>query len=413
VLDNSKSEDGAATSSHAGVAAAAFQATIAAVMAADNVDHWRCDTEDTEECDKITKLASRALQTLFLFSSVELGLDEEDVYTRAAWMKFCEELDWNECGLASCNIKFKTRNNAQGLGRERASPRPPKKVKVVAAPPATSVVATYLHTLHANGKLKNRSTKSRLQLRLTSSTDDAKFVQFVVSGATSMKKIGQLCTYLVGKSMNYEYHSQKGRNVAGSKFVLTRFAEHDQKKLWLTNKTTGKKAAKEGAEFVEDKAVKIVQVFQGLCTSGDSGIQYDSLDAKLMNETRGAVVFQLPSASSSSSSSVECTEYLLTAEGIFPNDCLCLDLQALPRLVTEGAFDVNAATPFGESLHMQNAFMLGDRKGPNFIVPRGTSQEHVQMMALRARSEALCNAHGRLLMGGFWNTSRVAKSSPP
>ena len=174
-----------------------------------------------------------------------------------------------------------------------------------------------------------------------------------------------------------------------------------------------KEAAKEGAEFVEDKAVKIVQVFQGLCTSGDSGIQYDSLDAKLMNETRGAVVFQLPSASSSSSSSAECTEYLLTAEGIFPNDCLCLDLQALPRLVTEGAFDVNAATPFGESLHMQNAFMLGDRKGPNFIVPRGTSQEHVQMMALRARSEALCNAHGRLLTGGFWNTSRVAKSSPP
>ena len=322
------------------------------------------------------------------------------------------ELDWNEYGYASCNIKFKTRNNAQGLGRERASSRPKKKVKMVAAPPATSEIATYLHTLHANGKLKNRSTKSRLQLRLTSSTDDAKFVQFVVSGATSMKKIGQL--YIpCGKVDELRVPLAERRNVAGSKFVLTRFAEHDQKKLWLTNKTTGKKAAKEGAEFVEDKAVKIVQVFQGLCTSGDSGIQYDSLDAKLMNETRGAVVFQLPSASSSSSSSAECTEYLLTAEGIFPNDCLCLDLQALPRLVTEGAFDVNAATPFGESLHMQNAFMLGDRKGPNFIVPRGTSQEHVQMMALRARSEALCNAHGRLLMGGFWNTSRVAKSSPP
>ena len=60
-----------------------------------------------------------------------------------------------------------------------------------------------------------------------------------------------------------------------------------------------------------------------------------------------------------------------------------------------------SATPFGESLHMQNAFMLGDRKGPNFIVPRGTSQEHVQMMALRARSEALCNAHGRLLTRAF------------
>ena len=108
-----------------GVAAAAFQVTSPRHVA-DNVDHWRCDTEDTEECDKITKLASRALQTLFLFSSVELGLDEEDVYTRAAWMKFCEKLDWNECGLASCNIKFKTRNNAQGLGRERASPRPPR-----------------------------------------------------------------------------------------------------------------------------------------------------------------------------------------------------------------------------------------------------------------------------------------------
>ena len=280
-------------------------------MAADNVDHWRCDTEDTEECDKITKLASRALQTLSFSRVSSWGWTRRCLHSRGM-DEVCEKLDWNECGLASCNIKLRRATMPKALA-ERRPPRH-QKVKVVAAPPATSVVATYLHTLHANGKLKNRSTKSRLRLVSHPPPMMPSLCMSCVSGATSMKKIGQLCTYLVGKSMNYEYHSQKGRNVAGSKFVLTRFAEHDQKKLWLTNKTTGKKAAKEGAEFIEDKAVKIVQVFQGLCTSGDSGIQYDSLDAKLMNETRGAVVFQLPSASSSSSSSAECTEYLLTAE---------------------------------------------------------------------------------------------------
>ena len=214
-------------------------------------------------------------------------------------------------------------SKGQGLGREHAPPPPQKKRKVVVAPLPTSELGRYLQGYNPMSQA-NCASKQVMQLRLTSSKDDTKFVRFVVPATISMKKIGQLCAFLSGKVSDYDYRPNYGKNVPGSKIILTRGTGKQQKKLWLTGKMTGRKAAKEDADFIEDKTVNISEVFRGW-TNGDT-LEYRSEVARYMNETPGAVVFQFPSPSSSSSvtSLVECNEYFLKADGIFTTGCQCL-----------------------------------------------------------------------------------------
>ena len=414
------------SSSHSGIgiAAQAFASTIASVFAADRVDHWRNDTEDTDECAKINKLASKALQTMLWFSDAELGI--QDPFTRKAVLKFCEKMDWDACGQDVGGIKYKTKQNGEGLGREHAPAPPPTKRRKVAAVAPTSGLSLYLHGLHANGKLKQR-VKTYVQCVLTSLQDNTNKTRFVVSGATSMKKIGQLCAFLTGNASSFQYHSQKGTNVKGSKIIL----RNEDQQLFLAGKAAAKKLLQKtkGAEFVEDKTVKIVQVFQGLCIGAQSGMQYDSELARNMN-TVGKVVFQVPSSSSSlsSSSSSSSLEFALTVEGVVPMKCSEGKDLPCPRLVSTGAYDINEKTAYGRSLHRINGIMQGDRQGPGMYVGRGTSQAKINMMGQKHQSKQLCGPDGKIvyasLMHGdfdfgrtlaltYWNAKNVATAGPP
>ena len=121
-----------------------------------------------------------------------------------------------------------------------------------------------------------------------------------------------------------------------------------------------------------------------------------------MNETPGAVVFQLPSPSSSSSSasppsftsSVECNDYFLKADGIFYDR---LPKCALPRIVTSGDFNFLAMTPFGQRLHLQNDTLKGGRGGARFVVHIDTTQDEIHLMSMIHRCKPICNIEGRYL----------------
>jgi len=258
-------------------------------------------------------------------------------------------------------------------------------------------------------------------------------MSFVVSGATSMKKISQLCAFLTGKTSSYHHHSQKGKNMKGSKMILRR-ENGTTTELWLAGKAMLKKAtAANNVEFLEDKTVKVVEVFQGLCTDVDSGLKYDTNKAKNMNVGNN-VVFQVSNASSSSSSASSSAtlveEYVLTAEGIFPNKCMMSKELPLPRIVTQEHYPYNGNASFGYNMniHRANSIMQGNRQGPKLLFSRGTSQSRVNQMCSQAQSKPLCDANGhifnRIIPGidrstmdimkrMYWNDTNIATASPP
>ena len=190
-----------------------------------------------------------------------------------------------------------------------------------------------------------------------------------------------------------------------------------------------KNATKQGAEFLEDKTVKIVEVFQGLCTGVASGLQYDSNEARAMNSGSN-VVFQVPCASmSSSSSSSSFEEYVLTAEGIFPSKCMMSKDLPLPRIVSQDQYDPRALIGFSLNMHRANTLLQGDRQGPRLLFARGESQESVNTCHQKHRSKSMCDEKGKIksldrhlgldpairlmLEQAYWNETNVASASPP
>ena len=374
------------------------------------------------------------------FSDDELGI--RDPYTRKALLKFCEQMDWDACGEnVGGGIKYKTKKNGDGLGREHAPAPPPakrRKVTATAVVAPEGSIASDVLGLSKQNKVAQR-VKTLLQLHLTkappplpSSPPSSSFtgMSFVVSGATNMKKIGQLCAFLTGNASTYHHHSQKGKNIKGSKIVL-RKDNGAKTVLWLAGKAMSKKATQEGAGFLEDKTVKVVEVFQGLCTGVDSGVQYDTNEAKSMNSGNN-VVFQVPTSSSSSSSSSSSLssaslvdEYVLTAEGIFPNKCMREQGVPLPRIVTPNYYPYNgsASVGFGMNLHRANSIMQGKRQGPRLMFVRGESQRSVNQACQQHQSKPLCDQYGHIqsMFGGkdltydrmYWNDTNVATASPP
>jgi hypothetical protein len=237
-----------------------------------------------------------------------------------------------------------------------------------------------------------------LQLKIQSVDKPEKSTLVVLSGATDMKKMNQVCAYVTGHSPKFEYHSQRGTCIKGSRIEL----ELDGAKLWLAAKSLGKQAVTQGAAHVEDKQVKIIQVFQGLNTSPTSGIVYDS------NQARNVKAFW---------SAPNGERFEITAQAIVANKCTH-SKGPMPRLVKHlDGYTPQARTGFGKGLYAANRDMQGDRQGPQYKLMFATKAD-VKRTHDNCQAKPIANDDGTIDEEGYmisvlWTPQNVATAGPP
>ena len=56
-----------------GVAKRALEVTVAAILAANAIDHWRFDTEEPEKVQQLAVRLSKMVKTMLWFTDAELG----------------------------------------------------------------------------------------------------------------------------------------------------------------------------------------------------------------------------------------------------------------------------------------------------------------------------------------------------
>ena len=104
------------------VAAKACQSTVAAVVAANGIDHWRIDTDIPEEAVRVVRNLVKAVQSMLWFTDSELGWNYDD-FSRKDWIAFLKNLssDWRQCPAFfeddTIAIRFCIKSNGQGMGR--------------------------------------------------------------------------------------------------------------------------------------------------------------------------------------------------------------------------------------------------------------------------------------------------------
>lgn len=407
----------------------------------------------TEDCEKIAKKVSKLLKDLLVFTDEELGL--VDPYSRQAllarlddmrkeWRGSCfdYEQDKDCCVLAN----FRTAKNGHGAGRRRhqdgggaAAVAPTAKKAKTLAPIAAAAspssagnseaaIVNYLNGIQDKLALR---VKTRLQIKIAADDDDSsttKSCRVVLSGATCLKKLGQLIAYLTGHAADFHYHSQKGKSLKGSLFELRLNNNNNGEEEavdgspaaaaaaaaavgWLGEKALAKKAAAAGAAYVLDKNVKIVQIFQGLVLGPSSGVVYDSDAARSVATMPGSLVWV-----SSSADDKNAKRYNVTVEGIVANKCDSGGNQPLPRLVT-GESNNNSTKVFGKkSISATNHYLQADRQGPSFIVFRGTSQAELGAMAASCAANPLCAENGTVVgdyADMYFQPANVDSAGPP
>lgn len=399
-----------------GFAEKAFAQCFAATFASDHVDHWRHDTEDPESVFRFAKKIEKLWRDLLCFTDAELGL--VDPHTRKALLQKLDSLgkswkedavDWAPKSFKGINVK--TAKNGQGMGRpdpsaassassasgaatstSTLSPSPAKKAKKAAtiSPDASSTSSPKILKLLAaldDAKLKMRA-KTTLQIKIASEEEPSKSVVAVLSGATHMKKLNQICSYLTANDGSFHYHSQKGKCLKGSKIELT----YQGEKVWLCDKPTGKKASSTGASFVEDKGIKIVQLFQGLNVNNDDGIFFDNEEAKDFALTEGAVAWVAPNGK----------RYTISIH------CICatksvMSGELLPRVVSiEGSgkaggwkdYIMNAKTSFGMDIASTNNYMKGDREGRPMMFLGAPSEDEIDARAAINAARPISDENG-------------------
>ena len=404
-----------ATAPTPGFAEKAFAQCFAATFAADHVDHWRHDTEEPESVVRFAKKIEKLWRDLLCFTDAELGL--VDPGTRKALLQKLDSLgkswkedamDWAPKSFKGINVK--TAKNGQGMGRpdpsavsasvavasaSTLSPPPTKKAKksvaaTVSPDPSSASSPKIMKLLTAldDSKLKMRA-KTTLQINIASEEEPSKSVVTVLSGATHMKKLNQICAYLTANDGSFHYHSQKGKCLKGSKIELTYKGE----KMWLCDKPTGKKASSAGASFVEDKGIKIIQLFQGLNVNNDDGIFFDNEEAKDFALTEGAVAWVAPNGK----------RYTVSIH------CICatksvMSGELLPRVVSiEGSgkkaggwkdYDMSAKTSFGMNIASTNNYMKGDREGRPMMFLGAPSEDEVEARAAINAARPISDENG-------------------
>lgn len=391
------------SSSTKDLAAEAFNKAFSTILACDDMDHWRMDTESQEDCVKVAKKVSKIASDLLWFDDAELGL--VDPYSRKSMLKKLESIhnEWNDIG----GVKYKSPKNGQGLGRSHAPPPPAKKLKkthntVVATTTSTSNnkndnLVTFLNAIQAKKKLRE---KTCVQLKVQSVVKPEKNVVVVLSGATDVKKLNQLCAYVTGHSPSFEFHSQRGTCIKGSLIEL----QLQEAKMWLAAKSLAKQAAKQGVAHVEDKQVKIIQVFQGLNTSPPSGIVYDS------DQARSVKAYWV---------TPDNERYEITVQAVIANKCMGGKPLPMPRLVKDSnEYIPNLRTGFGKNLYTSNRYLQGNRQGPTFYLLDTPSPAELQKMCDNCASRSIANQDGTVDADKYvvkfkWTPQNVATAGPP
>jgi hypothetical protein len=420
-----KAINAAGAGSTAGMASKAFEHTVAAIMSSDSVDHWRCDHESEEDNMKIATKVVKLVKDLLWFTDAELGL--VDPHSRKVLMSKLEHSlakEWEELAQLSKGGSLmkliKSAKNGQGMGRSLdATPPPAKKAKTSTAAAVPTAAAaqgspaasqqqaqTYLDAI--SDKL-NLRTKTVLQLKITDLSNEKKSAHVVLSGATCMKKLNQLCGFVTGNDSNFVFHSQKGTSLKGSKIELMLANDAGEKTCcWLAEKGATKKATAAGAGLIVDKTIKVVQAFQGLTMDENSGIVCDSEQSMAMASTPGSLVWVSPDGK----------RYDISAIAICPQKCVMCSKTPLPRIVT---YTGTAKTAFGKGVNASNKLMVGGRQTPQFIVMVRTSNAQLNEMTANNARRPICNEGGTeaLTMGKFiagsfmWKAENVATAGPP
>jgi hypothetical protein len=396
------------TNSTPNAAAKAFKIVFATIMALNRMDHWRCDYEDEEQTEKIGKKVLKLAKDLLWFEDSELGFTEP--YSRKGLVLKLEEIAKEWLGGAD---KLKVPKNGHGLGRSHAPAPKAKKAKLVAVPGAAamsgsaqvggSIVGLNGYLSSIDDKLSLR-VKTILQLKIVDATKPNKSALVVLSGATDMKKMSQLCAYITGHSDHYQYHSQKGTSMKGSRIELTL----GDTKTWLAEKSALKHANTAGATLCVDKNIKIVQVFQGLNTSPDSGIVFDSEEAKTFACTPQAVVWVAPNGS----------RYEIKVQAVAPQKCEPVRASPLPRLVTHTEDASRVKTGFGKGIYASNKLMKGDRQCPQLKVLGHMTQSDLEKLTSGIAARPICNEEGKEVFkradySKAWDPEDVASAGLP
>jgi hypothetical protein len=395
-----------------GIAKEAFQLTVATVGAIHDMDHWRHDTEDEEETEKIAKKMVKIIKDLLWFESTELGLN--DPFSRKTLLYHLDRIANDWLGGAT---KLKVAKNGFGMGRDKApnaAPAAAKKAKVthVPAPVASAAAAGGIINVGMGGYLSAIDDKVALriktavQLEIADMNDPSRSSTVIVSGATCMKKISQLCAYVTDKSSEYQYGANKGSKLAGSRIEISL----GDKKTWLAEKSALKTAIAAGATLSVDKNVKIVQVFQGLTMGDDLGIAWDSEESKTLGAAAAAAVVWVASDES---------RYSIQVQAIVPAKCVRSKVP-LPRIVVQNGNNENprAKNSFGKFIHSSNRHIRAERSGPRFIVMRGTSQARIALMDAISTARPICDPDGTVPPCIFGLSTRftpecIASAGPP
>jgi hypothetical protein len=231
---------------------------------------------------------------------------------------------------------------------------------------ATCATAT---TTAAATATKNKKKKMKSASTSTSTSS----CHVVISGAMDLKNLNQLIAYLTGHTQDYNYHSQKGKVLKGSFFLLTHPPPNDKNdnndndnnnndnsnnnNLTIGEKSLAKTVGAGGRHHVVDKDIKITQIFQGLITGPTSGIVYDSNIAKNIQ-----LIWK------SSNQQQGSPTYKIVCTGILANKCLLGKQEPLPRVVNNvignGLNTIRRGFMNGQFLYRTNDVIRGDRKSP-------------------------------------------------
>ena len=388
------------------IASNALHLAIAAILACDECDHWRIDTESPEECEKVAKKVSKLAKDLLWFEDSELGF--VDNWSRRALLVWLEGMDteWKEIEWMESGISFATKKNGWGMGRGCAPANPAKKARVdysaaVSDTTATGTITTagidaaVGTTTGAVGATMPRTfnlaylggiqdklhlcIKTQLQLKISSLATPTKTTMVVVTGASDMKKINQVCAYVTGHTEAFEYRPNQGKILKGSRIEASTLGGGV---LWLAEKTVCKQAEIAGVSHVVDKTLKIVQIFQGLnCYSSSPtnlGITFDLELAQIIATAPNSVVWVAPTGE----------RYAIEVQVILSNKC-CSSL-ALPRIVTyDDEYKSQARTGFKLPVHKSNRLMRGNRQVGKYIGMRFMTKFQINQTNANVAAKAL------------------------
>ena len=311
----------------------AFLNVLAIVVACDRIVF---DARD-DSClgyirETIAPALVRLVQSVLWFEDMELGFC--DPYTRKGFLRVLEKAKW----LGGNDAPFATAKNGHGFGR-------------LAVPPEPQGLDDYLASALPNMSQKDNSV---LQLILCRAEDPRVYTTFVVSGNTTMNKLGQLCAFLTFYALEFSYRSDCGSCLEGSRFELS----VDALNTWLGDDSLLDQALANGATLQKDIDVKITQVFQGSANeSGLGAIVFDSKLAAKIARKPGAITWVAPTGS----------RYCVLLHSILtavPNS----RLEPLPRVVVASPYskNPNVQTPFGHFVHSCNTYLRAERPSPEY-----------------------------------------------